>query len=100
MEKKIEHTPGPWRSFAGAIYIGEHTAPVFIARTCHPDREKGASIADGHERLANADLIAAAPELLEALEALVLLPNKQRPAEVWEAARAAIAKARGGAEDA
>ncbi len=37
----------------------------------------------------------AAPDLLAALEELCLAPNKHRPDEPWEAARAAIAKAKG-----
>lgn len=40
-------------------------------------------------------LIAAAPDLLAALEELCLAPNKHRPDEYWEAARVAIAKAKG-----
>jgi hypothetical protein len=83
-----EHTPGPWHSFGGAIYIGEPTAPVIIARTCHPDR---------HERLAHCDLIAAAPELLEALEALLahLKGSGIDLNDCAEECQAAIAKARG-----
>jgi hypothetical protein len=42
-----------------------------------------------------AQLIAAAPDLLHALEELCLAPNKHRPDEYWEAARVAIAKAKG-----
>jgi hypothetical protein len=40
-------------------------------------------------------LALAAPDLLAALEELCLAPNKHRPDEYWEAARAAIAKAQG-----
>lgn len=40
-------------------------------------------------------LALAAPDLLAALEELCLAPNKHRPEEYWEAARAAIAKAKG-----
>lgn len=53
-----------------------------------------------HEAEANARLIAAAPDLLAALEALA---EEEQPAcrhgdveRVWKAARAAIAKVRGG----
>ena len=59
-------------------------------------------VADARQKLftpecqvANARLIAAAPDLLAALEELCLAPNKHRPDEYWEAARAAIAKAKG-----
>lgn len=50
-----------------------------------------------HEQHANAKLIAAAPELLEALEDLMALESRDRvmPAGLeWDAARAAIAKAK------
>lgn len=47
------------------------------------------------EARANARLIAAAPELLEALIELCAAPNKHRPERVWDQARAAIAKAKG-----
>jgi hypothetical protein len=40
-------------------------------------------------------LALAAPDMLAALEELCLAPNKHRPDEYWEAARAAIAKAKG-----
>jgi hypothetical protein len=42
---------------------------------------------------ADARLIAAAPELLAALEGLVSSFEKHRPKELWDAARAAIAMA-------
>lgn len=41
-------------------------------------------------------LAAAAPDMLIALENLVNSFEKHRPKEYWDAARAAIAKARGG----
>jgi len=52
------------------------------------------------ENQANIDLIAAAPELLEALE--MLMPQEPQEADsydraMWEDARTAIAKARGDA---
>jgi hypothetical protein len=45
------------------------------------------------EEVANAHLIAAAPELLEALEAVVAISDRKHDA--WDAAKAAIAKAKG-----
>jgi hypothetical protein len=81
----MRHTPGPWRTDrpydAPSIYViaGEGATLTRVA-----------SVRDAHK--ANARLIAAAPELLEALQGLVLaLPAG------WsmQAARAAIAKATG-----
>jgi len=45
---------------------------------------------------ANARLISAAPDLLAALQELVLAPNKIRPDKYWDDARLAISKATGG----
>jgi len=45
------------------------------------------------EQDSNARLIAAAPDLLAALQELVLAPNKIRPEKYWDAARLAISKA-------
>lgn len=82
-------TPGPWN--AG---ISEYTQHVFSADgiLCEP---RGASI---ETRSANACLIAAAPELLEALKQLLsygLKMSAKHEAPAFEAARSAIAKATG-----
>ena len=86
-----EHTPGPWllNEQKTSVWKGEHiVAAITIGRAV--------SIAD-------ARLISAAPELLEALQALIAEyePNLKafatdapRKAK-WEVARAAIAKATG-----
>jgi len=80
-----QHTPGPWVIHPEAL--GEHSIVT-------PDGR--GLIADIYGRSpANARLIAAAPELLEALQDCVAVPNKNRPDEVWQRARAAIAKATG-----
>ena len=71
------HTPGPWtlenrhdeRGTPSGINVFSEAEATFICRM--PD---GASVQGGHawpEQLANARLIAAAPELLEALSVLV-----------------------------
>ena len=69
------------------------------------DRGRGSTIVDGvagidlEQRLANARLIAAAPELLESLKSAIAR-QAYRPGEGpdwWEQGRAAIAKATGGA---
>jgi type VI protein secretion system component VasF len=88
-----QHTPGPWSSDTDAYVVNnsdEVLADVFYVESHSPDLDPRLI------RKANARLIAAAPELLAALQALVALPNKHRPEEMWEAARAAIAKATGG----
>ena len=77
---KEAHTPGPWE-------LDERRRSAYI-----PCRGKHHSAAAYGGTVANARLIAAAPELLEALENLLA----QCP-EAWSrhGAQAAIAKARG-----
>lgn len=72
-----KHTPGPWETFKGQDGWG-------IVGLC------GGYYGELSE--ANARLIAAAPELLEALHGLLLFPNNPRENNK---ARAAIAKATG-----
>ncbi|HFX1297119.1 TPA: hypothetical protein ACID1V_002930 [Pseudomonas aeruginosa] len=86
---KQSHTPGPWEFSAGADYGDEGNyadvtalnGDVIIARV---NNLIPASAANG-------ELLAAAPNLLDALVALV--ECEQTTPELWEAARAAIAKA-------
>lgn len=93
-----KHTPGPWFvdglivSAAGKGSVGFAYGPSFAERS-----------EVGRESLANARLIAVAPELLEALQMLLsytlsceALLNAT-PAGQIEVARAAIAKATGDA---
>ena len=95
IEEMKAHTPGPWAilpntpHFVRAMHPADGMQPV--ATVYHFDGELAA----------NARLIAAAPELLEALEAV--LPDLEHyvathgpgPDKRLAAARAAIAKARG-----
>jgi len=101
------HTPGPWSvpHFAvpeGNCQCGYVLTDHLMGAVCkvyasgegddwasHGDNPKFA------EAVANARLIAAAPELLKALVDLVNSFEKHRPKELWDAARAAIAKAGG-----
>lgn len=83
--RKPQHTKGPWRA------SGEHVFSVSGRLTV-----TRADYGTESERLANAQLIAAAPEMLAALEDLVNSFEKHRPKTYWDAARAAIAKAKGG----
>ena len=83
-----KHTPGPWEYSTDNARVYHEESNICVAR-CAGDTFDANSFA---ECLANAWLIAAAPELLEALRSLLLAPG-QPCAEL--AARAAIAKAEG-----
>lgn len=101
--KHTSHTPGPWK----AVY--QPNTPCLVEsdgeRVAWIDFWKGKTPRDPNhkprlEQEANARLIAAAPELLEALQELLdpargmvtITPCK---AAAFERARAAIAKAKG-----
>lgn len=96
----MKHTKGPWKRagrFATHILTGD--GRMMVADAPHPIGMKE------EEGFANADLIAAAPELLEALEACrdaIQRLAKESPDGVpmWasaaqDSAKAAIAKAHG-----
>lgn len=98
MRDPAEHTPAPW-------FLEGNT--VYALTTDERGREVNIFWAtlsgtrftpDGRENRANARLIAAAPDLLAALEAMV---DRWEPdsagsdRRMWETACAAIAKARG-----
>lgn len=85
------HTPGPWRvdpSYAADVQSGD--GALEIACT-HPEILTDGKAPGFEECCANARLIAAAPDLLEALQYLVLLGG----GDCLEPARAAIARATG-----
>ena len=91
-----KHTPGPWSEFgpgSPTVYGGDPTR-----RICVLDRQTGASM---EECYANARLIAAAPDLLAALEKLHRLHcgldswHEDAMADAWVNACTAIAKAKG-----
>jgi hypothetical protein len=109
-----KHTPGPWEAwntFGGKIMkqwrIGERNSTPGIVRPvaviCNEDEQRS-----GDEQTANAALIAASPDLLEALRDLCAPPEGSQKAlglhnglgqsggamqKAYDAARAAIAKA-------
>ena len=92
------HTPGPWKAPTGdvTVILGTHEYDgerVIVASVRVPvDVDTHEALIPATEWQANARLIAAAPEMLEALEDLtVAAPNDP----CWQRARAAIAKARG-----
>jgi len=91
------HTPGPWKVSTESRYReGEYF--VFAS---DPSRAVASSCRayQATECRANADLSAAAPELLSALKGLLIdahsLDRRQTIAELEATARAAIAKAEG-----
>ena len=98
----IKHTPGPW-----AVFQNDSDEERLDINSLHPSG-KGAffvaetigGLADG-EMEANARLIAAAPDLLQACEQaehwLDHDDGSAEPAEMLRVLRAAIAKANGGA---
>lgn len=99
---ETKHTSGPWEADAefpdrlfvpdyGRIWINGYDSeggPIHIGYVDGPRTV---------ERMANAHLIAAAPELLEALEeCIVAVDNGEFPSfKLYSAARAAIAKSKG-----
>ena len=87
MEQKAAHTPGPWFVAANGLNkVATITKVTGIYSDVAPDDK---SIA------ADARLITAAPELLAALIGVVKVAD--RTTVEFDAARAAIAKAEGGA---
>ena len=79
----MKHTPGPWETSNGNIWTeGEQ---VFVAMTM------GVPIGDS---LKNAELIAAAPEMYEALKNLEN-DNNIIPEHAWKLVQDAITKAEG-----
>lgn len=91
------HTPGPWSAFAGAVFTGPKDSPTFVARMVKDDD----GIAEWDERHANQQLIAAAPDLVLALQVMLCQFQDHEQygeddADAVSIARAAIAKATGG----
>ena len=97
----MSHTPGPWyaHDFSGLNSNGKKDPSDVCVSCVTPDHLTVCYMGNGltathKEWEANAHLIAAAPELLEALEEL-LGWECLAPIEAYENARDAIAKARG-----
>lgn len=86
-----KHTPGPWRRVDCYIYGGPPGTGSHVA-----DASPFGPMADAGVADANARLIAAAPDLLAALEALMhTTEDDLHYLDVCQRARAAIRKARG-----
>lgn len=110
MSEAAQHTPGPWEVVNGTdVYpVGDRDGRFFVA-DCDPDDAPlplGDYRPGEHERtdstyqrqMANARLIAAAPDLLEALKRIVSpapAVSHKAPAWVYGIANAAISKAEG-----
>lgn len=86
------HTPGPWR--ANSSWIEGPQMALRVAAVDWPVR--GSAPKSKDEAKANARLIAAAPEMLEALKACADKLASLGWSQEEIAARAAIAKATGG----
>ena len=99
---ETKHTPGPWYSDTSGEYYAGHVVRhngVLICRMATPINARAGKVA------ANARLLAAAPELLAALEAILdgrdlteppkAMTQAHRHWVLLDKARAAIAKARG-----
>lgn len=88
------HTPGPWEISGGALRIV--TKHEWVATVMGASPENALSPTD-KTALSNARLIAAAPDLLEALKiALQTAEFEKHPFRSWHnQARAAIAKVGG-----
>ena len=89
-----KHTPGPWFAVGAQVEIEDDSVPDIC--TCDPQVMRQSHL-DWHPRTveANARLIAAAPELLEALDDIIGMARAGRMVHVINRAKAAIAKAKG-----
>jgi len=94
-----QHTPGPWMRTHGSGRYYIKTDKQSIATVFSSNGEFGCPTNPTSEQAsANARLIAAAPELLALLIELVDMEGPQPGTSAWgDKARAAIAKATGGA---
>lgn len=88
-----QHTPGPW--FAGNVIKDDYDRDTVsvgpFAADCHYEDAICEVWGENHPAAANAHLIAAAPDLLEALKGVMRVAD--RATVEFDAARAAIAKA-------
>ena len=103
---EAKHTPGPWVIADGGPIIADSQNMIAVTLDMFDSNEDLSTWIQTRvtrpEREANARLIAAAPELLEALEELVTAldyavtrRSRARRDAAVKSARAAIAKARG-----
>lgn len=90
-----KHTPGPWVASHNSWETSTVYADGRVVAECLIDAD--VSEENQHElepiKEANARLIAAAPELLEALQEVIAISDRKHDA--WDKAKAAIARATG-----
>ena len=101
-----KHTPGPWETYGG-VGVWAPSSKAVIAQASEPriasqyveHHKPRLGSPDFHEACANAELIAAAPDLLEVLTAMMEFWDCGTPVQpgalLVDDARAALAKARG-----
>jgi hypothetical protein len=89
---KHKHTSGPWKVIVYP-HVGQHH-PWIEAESNHNGGGPYLS-ASGLMSMEDARLIAAAPDLLEALELLLSYRCDDVPTADWRKARAALSKAKG-----
>lgn len=101
-QTKTTHTPGPWRAQDDFGTVFTTSDPVrgtgstnAIAKAFNRLTAHGSDVEPGDEQAANARLMAAAPELLEALEYIVGWGPNWDAEKARDMAREAIAKAKG-----
>jgi hypothetical protein len=75
-----KHTPGPW-DLSGANTVHAHGAGCIVAFVGTADEE--VRRVSGERQSADARLIAAAPDLLEALEAISPMLPRSLTTEAW-----------------
>jgi hypothetical protein len=91
---KSKHTPGPWYWTEGEL-----SWQLFAKQEGHPIQlikapKRSVEFAEYWPNRADADLIAAAPDMLEFLERLEI-DDGNIPDAIWQMRNAAIAKAKG-----
>lgn len=96
----MKHTPGPWKLCARGDYSDFDGDSAVITGAGDSVRIAVVHHAGTAEDQANANLIAAAPELLASLKAVMSFwigveAGDEMPAEIFDAATDAIAKAEG-----
>jgi len=98
-----KHTPGPWTACDNNGYsIWRITAPKYRAESA--SRTVAEVVGDSAETEANARLIVAAPEMLEALRMFLAYNDQGAPLHfdtdtMWAKARSVVAKIEGGNDE-